>query len=163
MKIPLTPLRFKRRAAHLYGKKTGVVCGDSRFTCQQFADRGDRLAQALQMLGVERGSRVAFLAFNCHRLLEAYYGVVQMGAVLLPLNLRLSPDELMFILNDAGAVLLFYDADFAPLVEVLRPRLHTVRHCIALDPAGRRDWSFSKNLRGSPRGRRSLRFRGSVT
>lgn len=144
MKIPLTPLRFKHRAAMLYGKKTGVVCGDFRFTYQQFAERCDRLAQALRVLNVERGSRVAFLAFNCHRLLEAYYGVVQMGAVLLPLNLRLSLEELAFILNDAGAGVLFYDADFVPLVEAMRSRLHTVRHFIALDSTGRRDWSLAK-------------------
>jgi fatty-acyl-CoA synthase len=144
MKIPLTPLRFKHRAAMLYGEKTGVVCGDFRFTYQQFAERCDRLAQALRVLNVERGSRVAFLAFNCHRLLEAYYGVVQMGAVLLPLNLRLAPEELAFILNDAGAGVLFYDADFVPLVEAMRSRLHTVRHFIALDSAGRRDWSLAK-------------------
>ncbi len=144
MNIPLTPLRFKRRAVHLYGKKTGVVCAGSRFTYEDFGERCDRLASSLQMLKVPRGSRVAFLAFNCHRLLEAYYGVIQMGAVLLPLNIRLSKEELTFILNDSESQVLFYDSEFHGLVAAMLNGLKTVKHFIPLDAAVDDSWSFPK-------------------
>ncbi len=138
MNIPLTPVRFKRRAVEQYGKKIGVVCGSERFTYRQFGERADRLSRALTDAGVVRGDRVAFLSYNCHRLLEAYYGVVQMGGVLLPLNIRLSPAELAFILNDSEASILFFDPDFARLVEAFKPQLRSIKRYVPLDdsPSG---------------------------
>ncbi len=132
MVLPLTPVRFKRHAAQIYGRKIGVVCGEQRFTYAQFNDRADRLSNALLGLGLQAGDRVAFLSFNCHRLLEAYYGVPQIGAILLPLNIRLSPEELAFILNDAAPRLLFFDAEFTPLVEALRTKVQAVEQYILL-------------------------------
>ena len=84
MNIPLTPIRFLRYASQQYPGKTAVVCGEQRLSYAQFADRAARLAGALRTMGVEPGDRVAFLSGNCHRLLEAYYGVLEAGAVLLP-------------------------------------------------------------------------------
>ena len=133
MILPLTPVRFKRHAAQIYGRKIGVVCGESRFTYSQFNDRADRLSNALLGLGLQPGDRVAFLSFNCHRLLEGYYGVPQIRGILLPLNIRLSLEELAFILNDAAPRLLFFDSEFAPLVEGLRPHVQAVERTIQLD------------------------------
>ncbi|HEY1271200.1 MAG TPA: AMP-binding protein, partial [Terriglobales bacterium] len=99
MRIPLTPIRFLRYARDQFPNKVGVVCGNERFTYAQLAERSARLAGALISLGAEPGDRVAFLTTNCHRLLEAYYGVLEAGCVLLPLNVRLSQDELAFVLN----------------------------------------------------------------
>src|SRR6516162_8495357 len=120
MNIPLTPLRFLRYAEQQYPRKQGVICGEHRFSYAEFAARAGRLAGALQSLGVEAGDRVAFLSTNCHRLLEAYYGVVDAGAVLLPLNFRLSPQELAYILDDSGTEVLFVETAFLPLVEAFR-------------------------------------------
>ena len=92
--------------------KIGVVCGDQRFTYAQFAERASRLAGALITAGAKPGDRIAFLSTNCHRLLEAYYGVLEAGCVLLPLNIRLAPQELAFVLNDAQARFLFVGTDF---------------------------------------------------
>jgi acyl-CoA synthetase (AMP-forming)/AMP-acid ligase II len=132
MILPLTPIRFKRHAARLYGRREGVVCGEARFTYAQFNERCDRLSGVLQKLGVQKGDRVAYLSFNCHRLLEAYFGVPQLEAILLPLNIRLSPEELGYILSDAAPRILFFDPEFAPLVEVLRQGAKSVEHLIAL-------------------------------
>jgi fatty-acyl-CoA synthase len=93
MNIPLTPVRFLGYAEQQFPGKTAVVCGDQRFTYAQFAERASRLAGALREAGVQPGDRIAFLSLNCHRLLEAYYGVLEAGAVLLPLNFRLAPDQ----------------------------------------------------------------------
>ncbi len=132
MVLPLTPVRFKGYAARVFGRKEGVVCEDLRFTYREFNERCDRLSHALVKLGLKKGERVAYLSFNCHRLLEAYYGVPQVGAILLPLNIRLSAEELTYVLNDSAPRLLFFDPDFIPLVESLRPRLASVEHFIAL-------------------------------
>jgi acyl-CoA synthetase (AMP-forming)/AMP-acid ligase II len=110
-----------------------VVCGDQRFTYAQFSDRTARLGGALLSLGLKPGDRVAYLSANCHRLLEGYYGVLEAGGVLLPLNIRLAPAELAYILNDSEASVLFFEQQFIPLVESFRKDLHSVKHFIPLD------------------------------
>ena len=120
MHIPLTPIRCLYRAADLYPRKEGVVCGDRRFTYGQFVERCERLASALNKEGTATGDRVAYLSFNTHRLLEGYFGVVQAGAIVMPLNVRLTPAELIQILNHSGASTLLFESDFAPLIEQFR-------------------------------------------
>jgi fatty-acyl-CoA synthase len=120
MNIPLTPLRFLRYAERQYPTRTAVVCKEKRYNYKEFAERTRRLAGALNQNGVQPGDRVAFLSTNCHRLLEAYYGVLEAGAILLPLNIRLTASELAYILNDAGATILFLERQFLPLVEAFR-------------------------------------------
>ncbi|MGC1484268.1 MAG: long-chain-fatty-acid--CoA ligase [Candidatus Acidiferrum sp.] len=145
MNIPLTPLRCLRYAEQQYSRRTAVVCGDLRFTYAQFADRTARLAGALRIAGVKPGDRVAFLSMNCHRLLEAYYGVLDAGAILLPLNIRLAPHELAFILNDAGAKVLFLEREFLNTVDSFRQGLSTVETFHLLDGAPQSDWLVPKS------------------
>lgn len=133
MNIPLTPLRFLRYAEQQYPRRTAVVCGPGRFTYAQLARRVSRLAGALRKAGVAAGDRVAFLSTNCHRLLEAYYGVIEVGAVLLPLNIRLAPQELAFVLNDSGASMLFYQQRFLDVVAWLREKLSRPTTLYSLD------------------------------
>jgi len=141
MNVPLTPIRFKRRAANLYGRKIGVVCGSERFTYQQFSKRANQLSHALSALGVKRGDRVAFLSCNCHRLLEAYYGIVQAGAVLMPLNIRFSPQEMSFILNDSEAGVLFLEPDFLAVVDLIRKEVKTVKRYVLLEGDAKPAWA----------------------
>ena len=143
MILPLTPVRLKRHAAQIFGNKVGVVCEDLRFTYRQFDERCDRLSSALLRLGLKKGERVAFLSFNCHRLLEAYFGIPQLGAILLPLNIRLAPEELIYILNDAEPAVLFFDPEFVPLLEKLRPHIPSVRNFVALRGAAP-EWAYSR-------------------
>jgi fatty-acyl-CoA synthase len=116
MFVPLTPIRFLHRAVDLFGAKIGVVSGDRCYTYAQFGERCERLATALGSLGIGAGDRVAYLSFNNNQLLEGYYGVIQARAVVMPLNVRLAPPELEAILNHAGARMLIYEGEFAPLV-----------------------------------------------
>jgi fatty-acyl-CoA synthase len=145
MNIPLTPVRFLRYAAEQFPAKTAVVCGEQRFTYEEFAQRASRLAGALRDAGIGPGERVAFLSLNCHRLLEAYYGVLDAGAVLLPLNFRLAPGELAHILNDSGAKALFLQQEFIPLVDSLRRGVPSVQHFFLLDSVPREPWLSSRN------------------
>jgi len=145
MNIPLTPLRFLRYAEQQYPGRTAIVCNQDRFTYAQFAGRVGRLAGALRQAGIQAGDRVAFLGANCHRLLEAYYGVPEAGAVLLPLNIRLAPDELAFILNDSGATILFVEKQFLGLVESFRKSLRTVKMFVQLDGSPDVPWLDPRN------------------
>src|SRR3974390_979576 len=140
MNIPLTPIRFLRYAQQQYPRRTAVVCGEERFTYAQLAERVSRLAGALRKSGVQAGDRVAFLSTNCHRLLEAYYGVIEAGAVLLPLNIRLAPHELAFVLNDSGARVLFFQKRFLEVVEFLPSRLSKANTLYILVGEKEEDW-----------------------
>ncbi len=133
MFVPLTPLDYKRRAVKNFGDKTGVVDGERRFTYREFGERADRLAGALRALDVASGDRVAFISYNTHHLLEAYYGVVQAGCVLTPINIRLSTDEIAYVLDHCGAAVLCYHRDFQALVDRVRPKLKSLRHLIIVE------------------------------
>lgn len=145
MNIPLTPLRFLRYAREQFPQKVGVVCGSERFTYAQFATRCSRLAGALVTAGALRGDRVAFLSANCHRLLEAYYGVLEAGCVLLPLNIRLAAHELEFVLNDAQPRFLFLEKQFLPLVEVFRAAVPSVQAFVLLDHPPEAPWLLAED------------------
>jgi fatty-acyl-CoA synthase len=129
MKIPLTPLRCLHRAMDLYGHRQGIICGANRFTYAQFGARCQKLASALVRNGVEPQDRVGYLSFNTHQLLEGYYGVIQARAIVMPLNVRLTPAELGVIMIHAGTKILFYESDFALLAAALReawPSMRTI-------------------------------------
>jgi fatty-acyl-CoA synthase len=145
MNIPLTPLRFLRYAEQQYPRRTAVVCNQDRFTYAQFGDRVGRLAGALRQAGVQPGDRIAFLSTNCHRLLEAYYGVLEAGAVLLPLNIRLAPGELSYILNDSEATILFVEKQFLAMVDSFRKDIPSAKIFVQLEGDPEAPWLSSKN------------------
>lgn len=148
MHVPLTPLHFKQRAEQLFGRKVGVVDGDRRLTYAEFGERTNRLAQALLDAGLGRGDRVAVLAFNGHPLLEAYFGVVQAGGILLPLNLRLAPAELARILGHAGAKWLLVDGQLASVVAQMQGALDEPLRIVWIGerPAGRTEERYEALL-----------------
>src|SRR5499427_11126374 len=86
------------------------------------AARARRLASALRGLGIRAGDRVATLAWNHHQHLEAYFGVSMSGAVLHTLHLRLHPDELAFIINDADGGTVLVDEALYTLWEKVAPK-----------------------------------------
>jgi len=94
--------------------------------------RAQQLARALEALGVRPSDRVATLAWNNHRHLEVYFAVSGMGAVCHTLNPRLFPEQLLYILQHAGDVLLLCDLTFLPLARQLAPRCPALRGVVAL-------------------------------
>src|ERR1700748_3586214 len=133
MEVALTPLEFARRARALYPHREAVVDGALRLTYEQFFERCDRFSSALQALGVKPGDRVAYVAPNTHAQLESFYAVPQIGAVLVPINYRLSPDEFAYIINHSGASVVCAHDDYLNSVDALRPQLSGVRGFIALE------------------------------
>ncbi len=140
MKLPLTPIRCLLRAAQEYPDKVGVVDGDVRLTYAELLDRTRRLAGALAAIGVKPGDRVASLSFNCHQLLELYYGAPMAHAALLSLNVRLAPEEQAFILDHSGSSTVLFDVELTPLVEKLRATLPGVRWISLTAEPGLPDW-----------------------
>ncbi len=134
MIVPLTPLEFRQRAVSLFGDKTGIVDGDRRFTYKEFDQRVNRLANAFDDLGVGKGQVVSFLTYNAHQLLEAYFAVPQIEAILNPINIRLSPQEIEYILNHAECRVLCFHKDFYPCVKSLQKKLPNIRHFIIMEP-----------------------------
>jgi fatty-acyl-CoA synthase len=134
MIVPLTPLEFRQRAVSLYGSSVGIVDGEQHFTYSEYDRRINRFANALLQLGARPKDTVSFITYNCHQLLEAYYAIPQINAILNPINIRLAPHEIEYILNHAGSRVLCFHKDFLPLVAALRPRLETVVQYLILEP-----------------------------
>lgn len=119
---PLTPLMFLERTAAVFPDKTAAVYGDRRLAYRELRERVHRLASALRQAGVGKGDRVAWLAPNTLSMLEAHFGVPLAGGVLVPINIRLSPGEIEYILQHSEAKVLVVDGQFAHLVEPIYDR-----------------------------------------
>jgi len=115
----LTPVSFLERSAYVFPDKTAVVHGARRYTYRQLQERVNRLANGLRAAGLARQDRVAFVCPNTPAMLEAHYGVPTAGGVLVAINIRLSADEVGYILQHSGARFLFVDAEFEPVVKPL--------------------------------------------
>lgn len=136
METPLTPMEFARRARRLYREREGVVDGELRFTYGEFLERCDRWSTALQSLGVEQGDRVAYIAPNTHAHLEAYYAVPQIGAVLVPINFRLKPEDFAYIINHCGARAVCAHPDHLEAIDAIRGQIPAVEVFVALEGSG---------------------------
>src|SRR5437660_9586007 len=112
----LTPLSFLERTAFAFPERIGVVAGERRLTWREVAERVRRLAVALQASGIRKDDRVAFLAPNTSELLEAHFGVPAAGAVLVAINIRLTADEIAYIVEHSGARVVVVDPSLAHLV-----------------------------------------------
>jgi fatty-acyl-CoA synthase len=132
METPLTPLEFARRARKLYPERAGVIDGDSHWTYAQFFDRCDRWSAVLQKLGISPGDRVAYLSPNTHAQLESFYSVPQVGAVLVPLNYRLTADDFIYLINHSGSRMVCVDRDHLGTIDSIREQLPKVQQFIAL-------------------------------
>ncbi|HEU5098266.1 MAG TPA: long-chain-fatty-acid--CoA ligase [Roseiflexaceae bacterium] len=124
-----------KRAMQINGRGTATIFGTRRRTWQEFGERVAKLAGALRGLGLDSGGRVAILALNSDRYLECYYAIPWAGGVVVPLNVRLAPAELIYTLNDAGAEILVVDAVFKAMLPAFSGKLDTVRRIIFADDA----------------------------
>ena len=143
------PLRFPPRANESYAQPLTIrhlLEGNALSTAPQeivyrdqlrmsYADLRKRIGKLVAMLsglGVEQGATVAVLDWDSHRYLEAYFAVPLMGAVLQTANIRLSPDQLHYTLDHAGAELLLVHRDFLPTIDAMRASLPRVHSIVAL-------------------------------
>ncbi|MDJ0947435.1 MAG: long-chain fatty acid--CoA ligase [Alphaproteobacteria bacterium] len=99
------------RAAARFGNKTALIAGDWRFSFHQVEEQTNRLANALVASGIEPGDRVTLYAPNSWEWLIGYYGVLKTGAVVNPINVMLTPEEVKFVTQDCGAKAILASAD----------------------------------------------------
>jgi fatty-acyl-CoA synthase len=153
METPLTPLEFMRRARRLFGSREAVVDGSTRLTYEELFDRCDRWSAALQRLGVKPGDRVAYIANNTHAQLESFYAVPQIGAVLVPVNYRLTADDFEYILAHSGAKVVCAAPEHLEAIDSIRDRIPGVASFVALEGA-REGWlSYEEEIaRVAPKG-----------
>ena len=123
----LTPVHFLSRSASIFSDKTAVIYEDKRYTYKEFNDRVNNLAGALTRAGIRKGDKVAFICPNTPPMLEAHYAVPMIGAVLVSINIRLSPREVVYIINHSDSKALFVDNEFAPLVKPVMEDLTNVK------------------------------------
>jgi len=147
VEVPLLVNDFLRRSAKIYPNKEAIVDGPKRFTYREYQERCNQLGHALLALGIKKGDRVCILSPNSHYFMESYYGVTQIGAILVPLNYRLVASDHEYIINHAGVKAVLVDYEYTKVIDEIRPNLKSVEHWIAADPrvpaetpAGWTDW-----------------------
>lgn len=149
MNTPLTLISLVERAEKYFAKKeiiSRTSAGIQHFTYQQMSARTRSLASALESLGVKEEDRVGTFAWNHHRHLEAYFAIPSMGAVLHTINIRLSEDHLIYIINHAEDKVLLVDADLLPLLERIKDNLKTVKAFVVMTDEGKLPESNLKPL-----------------
>ena len=119
-----------RRAVQLNGNGTATVFAGRRQTWREFENRIARLANGLLDLDVGASDRIAILALNSDRYLEFFYAVPWAGAAVNPVNIRLSPPEIAYTLNDSGSKVLFVDDTFAALLPSLQSQIESIKHVV---------------------------------
>ncbi len=124
---------FLMIAASVVPDRLAMACdGDSR-TFAQLQERVNRLANALQSLGVGKGDKVAVLALNSIPYVETYYACAKLGAVFVPLNYRAKKEELSYMVNNAEAKVMFVGERYLDLTAAIRPQFQTVQHFVCYD------------------------------
>jgi fatty-acyl-CoA synthase len=124
------------RWAHRYPNEAYLKCGDLELSKAEFNRRVNKVAHSLQRMGVKKGTRVSVLMANCHRFLEIHFALNKLGGIFVPLNFRLAPPELEYILNDSGPIALFYSPEFTASVEALRGKIPSINHIVAEKEGG---------------------------
>lgn len=139
MDYPLLLTNFMQHAARYYPTKEIVsvyATGTFRYTYADWYKRTSQLAGALRSLGIKKGDRVASFSLNNHRHMELYFGVPCMGAVLHTLNIRLSAENLVYIINHAEDRILFIDEDVYFLIEPFKDQLKTIEKYVIMSQSG---------------------------
>src|SRR4030042_6131144 len=134
----VTLATMAEKNARLYPSNTAVVCGNTRVTYSAFNHQANRLARIFRRKGVSKGNRVAILSRNCHRFVEGLFALSKLGAILVPLNWRLSPGELSSIVRDSDSMILVLGEGLGGVVQTLRDQLSSD---IQILPRGPRSWS----------------------
>ena len=139
---PLLIKQLLHSARATAGAQEIVYRDQHRYTYNDFFGRLGQLANSLAALGVTPGRTVAVMDWDSHRYLEAFFAVPMMGAVLQTVNVRLSPEQILYTLNHAKADVLLVNAEFIPVLALIRDQLETVRQFILISDDGSTMSSF---------------------
>lgn len=113
-----------------------IYRGERRFTYREFRKRVCRLANALVDLGVKQGDTVAMMDWDSHRYLECFFAIPMIGAVLHTVNIKLSPEQILYTIGHAEDDYILVNEEFLPLIEQVRGRIDTVKGYVVLQDGG---------------------------
>ncbi|MBU85731.1 MULTISPECIES: fatty acid--CoA ligase [unclassified Alcanivorax] len=113
-----------------------ITYGDRDFTYREFEERVHRLAGALAAQGIKPGDTVAVMDWDTNRYLEAFFAIPMMGAVLHTVNVRLSPEQVLYTINHAQDDAILVNSEFLPILEAVKDRIEPVKTYILLDDDG---------------------------
>jgi O-succinylbenzoate-CoA ligase len=133
VKISMNLTKILLKTLELFPDKKAIVCNDRHFTYEEFGKRVGKLSNSLIDMGIKRGDKVAILLKNCHYYLESYFGVMLIGAVLVPLNHHLTSSELEFILKNSESKLLITSSDFSYKINDINQKFGTDIKIINID------------------------------
>jgi fatty-acyl-CoA synthase len=120
--------------------KEAVICGNCQYSYFQLKERVDKLASCLLSLGIQKNDKIAIIHRNCHRYLETYFAAARIGAVLVPINYRLSGEDFVFILNDSQAKWLIAQPDLVSCLKGKKDDLPMLRGIILTDSTAAKKW-----------------------
>jgi acyl-CoA synthetase (AMP-forming)/AMP-acid ligase II len=142
------------RNARLHGDATAFVCEDRRATHAQHLNRVDRLSAGLAAAGIRAGDRIVMLSFNNLEFVELYGAVARLGAILVPINWRLSDDEIRYVAADAEPTVVVADASHQAKLAAHQSELASVRHWYGIGGATPPFVAFDGLLTSAPAGGR---------
>jgi len=132
-----------RKTAKDSPTKEAVICAEKIFSYDELKDRADRLSSSLLLLGIQKDDRIAIIHRNCHRYLETYYAAAKIGAVLVPINFRLSAEDFVYILNDSLAKVLIAQPDLISCLAEKKDALPLLKHIILTESESKGVWPVS--------------------
>jgi fatty-acyl-CoA synthase len=116
--------------------KIAIIDDGKQFSYRELNNRSNQVANYLLKKGMRKGNRIAVLSYNGHEFIEIYLATAKIGGIFVPLNWRMAPDELAYVLNDCTPVVLFYAEEFADTCMALRERVEHIKHYITLGREG---------------------------
>ncbi len=131
----MNPAEFLTISSAVVPDREALVSGDGkvRITYEQMADRVNRLANALQGMGVSNSTRVATMATNSPQAIEVYYACAKLGACFVPINYRAKQEELAYMLDASEAQVIFADTRYLDMIDTARANAPKLREVIALE------------------------------
>ena len=129
---PLLVKQLLTNSLSLHAEQEITYRGELRYNYRDFRRRIGQLASALEALGVRHGATVAVMDWDSHRYLESYFAIPMMGATLFTVNVRLSPQQIAYTLNDSEAAVVLVHADFVPVLESIKGELKHLRSVVVL-------------------------------
>jgi acyl-CoA synthetase (AMP-forming)/AMP-acid ligase II len=128
--MQLTIPYLMERCAFKFRDTEAIVSETGRWTFHEWKINANKRAHALQRLGIRKGDHVATLFLNGNEVLEIFMALMKIGAIIVPLNMRLSPRELIYIINHSDAEHVIYSGEFHDLIEEIKKETGNVRQYI---------------------------------
>ena len=134
LNVEMTLFRILSETAKSHPDNMAVISGEGRYTYAQFKDRVDRLASGFISIGICKNDKIAVIHKNCHRFLEAYFAAAKIGAILVPVNYRLIPQDFIYILNDSQARLLIAQPNLISSLPLRKSELPLLKDIVLTEP-----------------------------